>query len=330
MLTLYNSMDYLQKAGRVLEIEIFELKRLQDRLDENFSRAVEVIKEAVDARGKVVVVGVGKSGHIGAKIAATLTSTGSPAVVLDASNALHGDLGVIADGDVVLALSASGETEELLQILPAIARFQVRIIAMCSDPKSTLAQNAHLFLDANIEQEACPLNLAPTSSTTVMLALGDALAMVLLEARGFNKEHFAKFHPRGMIGRSMLTRVHQIMRPRQAMAVVSTNASVREVLNAMTSVRAGAAVVIGEDEELLGIFTHGDFVRHFQSDPRIGERLVADLMTLNPVTVHRDKLAVEVLNLLEHHRIDDLVVIDDNNVPVGIVDSQDLTRLKLL
>lgn len=323
-------MDYLEKARRVLDIEIFELKRLRERLAENFSSAVELIKESVDGRGKVVVVGVGKSGHIGAKIAATLTSTGSPAVVLDSSNALHGDLGMIADGDVVLALSASGETEELLRILPAIARFQVKIIAMCSDLNSTLAQNAHLFLDVNIEQEACPLNLAPTSSTTVMLALGDALAMVLLEARGFNKEDFAKFHPGGMIGRSMLTRVHQIMRPRQAMAVVSTNASVRDVLKAMTSVRAGAAVVIGENEELLGIFTHGDFVRHFQSDPRIGERLVADLMTLNPVTVHKDKLAVEVLNLLERHRIDDLVVIDDDNVPVGVVDSQDLTRLKLL
>ena len=330
LLTLYTSMDYLEKAGRVLDIEIFELKRLRERLDENFSRAVELIKEAVDGRGKVVVVGVGKSGHIGAKIAATLTSSGSPAVVLNSSNALHGDLGMIADGDVVLALSASGETEELLRILPAIARFQVKIIAMCGDSKSVLAQNAHLFLDVNIEQEACPLNLAPTSSTTVMLALGDALAMVLLEARGFNKEDFAKFHPGGMIGRSMLTRVHQIMRPREAMAVVSTNASVRDVLKAMTSVRAGAAVVIGEDEELLGIFTHGDFVRHFQSDPRIGERLVADLMTLNPVTVHKDKLAVEVLNLLERHRIDDLVVIDYGNVPVGIVDSQDLTRLKLL
>ena len=323
-------MDYLEKARRVLDIEIFELNRLRKRLGEDFSRAVELIRETLAARGKVVVVGVGKSGHVGSKIAATLTSTGSPAVVLDSSNALHGDLGMIADGDVVLALSASGETEELLRILPAIARFQVRIIAMCSDPKSTLAQNAHLFLDVNIEQEACPLNLAPTSSTTVMLALGDALAMVLLEARGFNKEGFAKLHPGGMIGRSMLTRVYQIMRPRQAMAVVSTNASVRDVLRAMTSVRAGAAVVIGEDEELLGIFTHGDFVRHFQSDPRIAERLVADLMTLNPVTVHKDKLAVEVLNLLERHRIDDLVVIDDDNVPVGIVDSQDLTRLKLL
>src|SRR5436309_12499481 len=323
-------MDSLEKSARVLDLEIFELQRLRKRLDENFSRAVELIKESVDARGKVVVVGVGKSGHIGAKIASTLTSTGSPAVVLDSSNALHGDLGMIADGDVVLALSASGETEEMLRILPAITRFQVRIITMCGDPKSTLAQNAHLFLDVNIEQEACALNLAPTSSTTVMLALGDVVAMVRLEARGFNKEDFAKFHPAGLIGRSLLMRVHQIMRPRESMAIVSTNTTIREVLKAMTGVRAGAAVIAGEDRQLLGVFTHGEFVWNFQADSKIGERLVADLMTLNPVTVHKDKLAVEVLNLLERHRIDDLVVVDDNSVPVGIVDSQDLTRLKLL
>src|ERR1700676_3215787 len=323
-------MDYLEKAKRVLDVEIFELKRLHDRLGESFSRAVDLIKQTVDARGKIVVLGVGKSGHIGSKIASTLTSTGSPAVVLDSLNALHGDLGMVADGDIVLAFSASGETEELLRILPAIARFQVKIIAICGDPESTLAKNAHVFLDVNIEQEACPLNLAPTSSTTVMLALGDALAMVLLEARGFDKEDFAKFHPAGMIGRSLLMRVHQVMRPREAMAIVSTDTPVREVLKAMTGGGAGAPVVVGKDRQLLGIFTHGDFARHFQSDSKIGERLVADLMTLNPVTVHKDKLAVEVLNLLEQHRIDDLVVIDDDKVPVGIVDSQDLTRLKLL
>src|SRR5436305_5380505 len=323
-------MDYLEKAKRVLDIEIVELQRLRRRLGDDFSRAVGLIKDAIEARGKVVVLGVGKSGHIGGKIAATLTSTGSPAVVLDSLNALHGDLGMVADGDVVLALSASGETEELLRILPALARFQVRIIAMCGDAKSTLAQNCEVLLDVNIEQEACPLNLAPTSSTTVMLALGDALAMVLLEARGFEKEDFARFHPGGMIGRSLLMRVHQIMRPREALAIVSTDAPIRDVLKAMASVRAGAAVVTDQDQQLLGIFTHGDFVRHFQSDSRIGERLVADRMTLNPVTVHKDKLSVEVLNLLERHRIDDLVVIDDNNVPVGIVDSQDLKRLKLL
>jgi arabinose-5-phosphate isomerase len=323
-------MDYLEKAKRVLDVEIFELKRLRDRLGDSFGRAVELIKDSVNARGKVVVLGVGKSGNIGAKIAATLTSTGSPAVLLDSLNALHGDLGMVADGDVILALSASGETEELLRILPAIARFQVKIIAVCGDADSTLAKNAHVFLDVNIEQEACPLNLAPTSSTTVMLALGDAIAMVLLEARGFNKEDFAKFHPAGMVGRSLLMRVHQVMRPRDAMAIVSTDTPIREVLKAMTAVRAGAAVVAGQDRQLAGIFTHGDFARYFQTDPKIGERLVADLMTLNPVTVHKDKLAVEVLNLLERHRIDDLVVVDDEKVPVGIVDSQDLTRLKLL
>jgi arabinose-5-phosphate isomerase len=237
---------------------------------------------------------------------------------------------MVSDGDVVLALSSSGETEELLRILPAIARLEVKIIAMCGDAGSTLAQNCDVLLDVNIEQEACPLNLAPTSSTTVMLALGDALAMVLLEARGFQKEDFARFHPAGMIGRSLLLRVHQVMRPREALALVPAEMPIRSVLEKMTAVRAGAAVVAGEDGHLLGIFTHGDFVRHFQNDAKVGERLVADLMTLHPVTVHRDKLAVEVLNLLERHRIDDLVVVDDNDVPVGIVDSQDLTRLKLL
>jgi arabinose-5-phosphate isomerase len=323
-------MDYLEKAGRVLDLEISELQRLRQRLNEQFVRAVELIKETVEARGKVIVLGVGKSGHIGQKIAATLTSTGAPAVVLDSLNALHGDLGVVADGDLVLALSYSGETEEMLRVLPAISRFQVGIIAMCSDAQSTLAKNCDVFLDVNVEQEACPLNLAPTSSTTVMLALGDAIAMVLLEARGFQKEDFAKFHPGGALGRGLLIRVHQIMRPRSALALVRPNADIRSVLEAMTAVRAGAAVVAGEDEQLLGIFTHGDFVRHFQTDSRVGERLVADLMTLHPVVIHQDKLAVEVLNLLERHRIDDLVVVDDRGVPVGMVDSQDLTKLKLL
>jgi arabinose-5-phosphate isomerase len=198
-----------------------------------------LIKKTVEGRGKVIVLGVGKSGHVGAKIAATLTSTGSPAVVLDSLNALHGDLGVVADGDIILALSYSGETEELLRILPAITRFQVDVIAMCGAANSTLAQNCDVLLDVNVEQEACPLNLAPTSSTTVMLVLGDALAMVLLEARGFQKEDFAKFHPAGMIGRSLLLRVHQIMRPRSALALVRPTANIRAVLEAMTQSAPG-------------------------------------------------------------------------------------------
>src|ERR1700751_1436862 len=323
-------MDYLEKAGRVLDVEIFELKRLRDRLDENFSRPVELIKETVDARGKAVVLGVGKSGHIGAKIAATLTSTGSPAVVLDSSNALHGDLGMIADGDVVLALSASGETEELLRILPAVSRFQVRIIAMCGDPKSTLAQNAHLFLDVNVEQEACPLNLAPTSSTTVMLALGDALAMVLLEARGFQKEDFAKFHPGGTLGRALLQRVTDVMRARDRMPTVAPDTEVLAVLHAMNQCRAGVAVVVDQSGALSGIFTHGDFVRAFEDRPAMVQEAVGTYMVKHPITIRADRLAVEVLTILDQHRIDDLIVIDESNRPVGIIDSQDLTKVKLL
>lgn len=323
-------MDYLEKARRVIALELAELQRLQERLDGAFTDAVEAIRSCVENRGKIVVVGVGKSGHIGEKIAATLTSTGSPAVVLNSLNALHGDLGVVADGDVVLALSSSGETDELVNILPALSRFDVRIIAMTGNPKSFLAQNSHIHLDVNVEQEACPLNLAPTSSTTVMLVLGDALAMVLLEARGFQKEDFARFHPGGRLGRTLLLKVGQIMRGAEQMAVVRPAAAVREVLQEMSKRKAGAAVVVGDDGRLLGIFTHGDFARHFQANPNLGGSAVEQFITRHPITIRSDRLAAEVLHVLEQHRIDDLVVVDANDVPVGVVDSQDLARFKLI
>ncbi len=323
-------MDYLEKARRVIALELAEVQRLLGRLDGAFVEAVETIRKCVESRGKVVVVGVGKSGHIGEKIAATLTSTGAPAVVLNSLNALHGDLGVVADGDVVLALSSSGETDELVNILPALSRFDVRIIALTGNPKSFLAQNCHIHLDVNVEQEACPLNLAPTSSTTVMLVLGDALAMVLLEARGFKKEDFARFHPGGRLGRTLLLKVHQIMRGAEQMAAVSPGIVVREALLKMAAVRAGTAVVVDEGGALLGIFTHGDFGRHFQKHQDLLERLVGDFMTRRPITIRADKLAVEVLHLIEQHRIDDLVVVDEANRPIGVVDSQDLARFKLI
>ncbi|MHA3773324.1 KpsF/GutQ family sugar-phosphate isomerase [Verrucomicrobiota bacterium sgz303538] len=323
-------IDFLEKARRVIAIELAEVQRLQSRLDGRFLEAVETIRACVENRGKVVVCGVGKSGHIGEKIAATLTSTGSPAVVLNSTNALHGDLGVVADGDVVLALSASGETEELLNILPALARFDVRIIAMTGNLRSSLAQASHLVLDVGVEQEACPLNLAPTSSTTVMLVLGDALAMVLLEARGFTKEDFARFHPGGRLGRTLLLKVRQIMRGTDQMALVRPEMLVREVLQEMTRRRAGAAVAVGADERLAGIFTHGDFARHFPSHPGIGEVPVEQFLTRKPITVGAERLAVEVLHLVEKYRIDDLVVVDEEGRPVGIVDSQDLARLRLV
>ena len=323
-------MDYLERARRVFEIELAEASATAARLDSQFIIAVDLIRDALERRNKVVVLGVGKSGTIGEKIAATLTSTGSTAVVLNSLNALHGDLGIVADGDVVLALSYSGETQELLSVLPAVVRFGLPIIALTGDKNSTLAKAASAVLDVCVSQEACPLNLAPTSSTTSMLILGDALAMVLLESRGFRKEDFAKYHPGGSLGRSLLLRVSQIMRKIDELALISPAAPVVEAIQSMTKHRTGAAVVVNTDETLAGIFTHGDFARHFPGNPGIGSLPVGDFMSRNPITITGDRLAAEVLQVLEHHRIDDLVVLDEKRRPVGIVDSQDLSRLKIL
>lgn len=323
-------MNSLERARRVLSIEIDELQNLSRRLDGDFTRAVKLLRETIERRGKIVVLGVGKSGHVGEKIAATLTSTGAPAVVLNSLNALHGDLGVISDGDVILTLSYSGETEELLRVLPALARFDVRKIAFTGSATSSLAKASDIVLDVSVTQEACPHNLAPTSSTTVMLALGDALAMVLLEERGFSREDFARFHPAGQLGRTLLLRVSDIMRSGNEAAIVRKVDPVIEVLKVLTAKRAGAALVVDERGALEGIFTHGDFARRFPADPQIGTRSVGEVMTANPITIHADKLAAEVLMVLEHHRIDDLVVTDAEGKPLGVVDSQDLSRLKLL
>jgi arabinose-5-phosphate isomerase len=323
-------MDYIQKGRRVLQIEISELERLADRLDDRFERAVHLLLETVQAGRKIIVIGVGKSGQIGEKIAATLTSTGSPAFVLSPVNALHGDLGIVADGDVVIAISYSGETAELLNILPALKRFDVRMICMTGDSGSTLAKHSEIILDCSVAKEACPLNLAPTSSTTVALALGDALAMVLLEVRGFAEEDFLKIHPGGRLGRYLLQRVRDIMRGEARMAVVSPQTPVLEVLHSMNEHRAGVAVVTDSLGRLAGIFTHGDFVRAFEKKPEMVSDPVERHMVRHPITVQDHKLAVEVLNILDQHRIDDLIVVNQNNEPVGIVDSQDLTKLKLL
>ena len=323
-------MDYLERARRVFDIELQETAAVWSRLGEDFAKAVELIKTAVENRGKVVVLGVGKSGHIGEKIAATLTSTGSPAVVLNSLNALHGDLGVVADGDVVLALSYSGETEELLAVLPAFVRMGLPILAITGDTNSTLAMTSAAVLDVQVSQEACPLNLAPTSSSTAMLVLGDALAMTLLEARGFQKEDFARFHPGGSLGRGLLLRVHQIMRPVDELAILSADDTVLDAVRGMTAKRAGAAVIVSGEGKLAGIFTHGDFSRHFPGNPDIGPKKVGEFMTRNPIAIPGDKLAAEVLQILQQHRIDDLVVVNADNEPIGIVDSQDLTRLKIL
>jgi arabinose-5-phosphate isomerase len=323
-------MDFLTQARKVVEIELAEVRAVAERLNAEFQKAVELVKSAVENRGKVVVVGVGKSGHIGEKIAATLTSTGSPAVVLNSLNALHGDLGVVSDGDVLLALSYSGETDELINILPALARFDIKKIAITGAVHSTLAKACDVVLDVRVRQEACPLNLAPTSSTTAMLVMGDALAMVLLEARGFDEEDFARFHPAGRLGRALLLKVHQIMRGDDQLAKVLPDTPIVEVIKNMTARRAGAAVVVNAAGILQGIFTHGDFARYFPQTPDIGSCPVGDFMTRQPITISADKLAAEVLRILQKHRIDDIVVVDHAERPIGIVDSQDLSRLKIL
>ncbi len=323
-------MDYLAKARFVIETEMAALRRMSELLDDRLAEAVRILHHTLDHRGKIVVVGVGKSGNIGHKIAATLNSTGSTAVVLDSQNALHGDLGLLSDGDAVLILSYSGETRELLDLLPFIKRFDVKIIALTGKPGSTLSRLSEVTLDTSVEREACPLNLAPTSSSTAMLVMGDALAMVLLEARGFSEEDFARFHPGGSLGRALLTRVADIMRSDRDLPIVADDADVFAALDAMNRVRAGACLILDPTGGLAGIFTHGDFARGFRLDPLLGGKPVATLMTRRPVTVRADALAVEVLRTLGQNRIDDIIVVDAQDKPVGLIDTQDLARLKIV
>lgn len=323
-------MDHLARARAVIEMEMDGLRRMAERLDGNFVTAVSVLHRTLDQKGKIVVVGVGKSGNIGHKIAATLNSTGATAVVLNSQNALHGDLGLISDGDAVLALSYSGETRELLDLLPFIKRFEVSLIALTGKPDSTLSRFSEVTLDTSVEREACPLNLAPTTSSTAMLAMGDALAMVLLEDRGFTDKDFARYHPGGSLGRALLTRVSEIMRADAALPTVPEGATVSEALHAMTTARAGACLIVRPDRRMAGIFTHGDFARAFQLDALLGDKPVADLMTRNPITVRADSLAVEAIKSIGKNRVDDVVVVDADGLPVGLIDTQDLARLKLV
>jgi arabinose-5-phosphate isomerase len=323
-------MDYLERARTVIELEMAEVEQLRQRIDHSFARAVEAMRRAVDTGRKIIVCGVGKSGNIAHKIAATLTSTGAPAVVLDTQDALHGDLGLVNDGDVIMAMSSSGETEEMLALLPHLKRLPITLIAMTGAADSMLARNADIVLDVRVEREACPLNLAPTSSSTVMLVLGDALAMVLLEARGFQVADFARLHPGGSLGRALLTKVSDIMRRDERLPLVSGDATVMDAVRTMTRCRSGCVVVTGPAGELAGIFTQGDFTRAYESQPDIALTPVSRFMIRQPVTIDSDRLAAEVLNVLERHAVDEIVVLDESRIPVGIVDTQDLSRLRIL
>jgi len=323
-------MDYIKRARTVFDIEIDALRQTRARLDENFAEAVELIVAALRSRNKVIVTGVGKSGNLGHKIAATFTSTGTTSVVLDAVNALHGDLGIVSDGDVVLALSYSGETEELLRILPALKRFDVPIIAVTGYPKSRIARHSDIVLNVYVKKEACPFNLAPTSSTTAMLTLGDALAMCVLDARGFKKSDYAKLHPAGAIGSTMLVQIKDIMRTGDRNAVIQEHATVKDALLAMTKAKSGTISVVDNKGRVAGVFTDGDFRRHIARDTAVLQAQIKTVATRSPITIRHDALAVEALKIFQQRQIDDLIVVDDNRRPVGIVDSQDLPKFKIM
>ena len=323
-------VTYIAHARKVFDIELAALKAVRAQLDPAFDAAVETLVETLKRRGKIVIVGIGKSGNVGSKIAATLTSTGSTAVVLNSVDALHGDLGIINDGDVVLALSYSGESEELINLLPALKRFSVTIIAFTGNVKSTLAKHSDVSINVKVPKEACPFNLAPTSSTTAMLVMGDALAMTVLEARGFTQKDFAKHHPSGAIGRAMLSKVGDIMRSGQRNAIAQENLTVKEALFVMTQARSGSLAVVDARGKLAGVFTDGDFRRHMAADENLLSQPLKKVMTRNPICIREDALAAEALKIFNERNIDDLIVVNARREPVGLVDSQDLPKLKIM
>jgi arabinose-5-phosphate isomerase len=324
------AMSHLAQARKVFDIELAALKAVRAQLDSTFDRAVEVIVETVTRRGKIVVVGIGKSGNVGQKIAATLTSTGSTSVVLNSVDALHGDLGIVNDGDLILALSYSGESEELLNLLPALKRFSVKIISLTGNLKSSLARHSDVSLNVKVPKEACPFNLAPTSSTTVMLVMGDALAMATLQARGFKQSDFARYHPSGAIGRAMLLHVGDIMRTGDRNAVASEKLMVKEALLVMTRAKSGSLAVVNARGKLAGVFTDGDFRRQIAADENLLAQPLKKVMTRNPICIRDEALAVEAVKIFNERNIDDLIVVNARREPVGLVDSQDLPKLKIM
>ncbi|MGC8830747.1 MAG: KpsF/GutQ family sugar-phosphate isomerase [Verrucomicrobiia bacterium] len=323
-------MNHISNARKVFDIEIQALKSVKTRLDNSFEQAVDLFLDCVRNRGKIVVTGVGKSGLIGRKIAATLASTGATSVVLDAVDALHGDIGIICDGDVVLVLSYSGETEEIKSLLPVLKRFKVKLVSMTGSNKSTLAKYSDVVMNVKIQREACPFNLVPTSSTTVMLVLGDALAIALLKARGLKKEDYARFHPAGAIGKTLLLKASDIMRTGERNPVASCDITVKEGLLIMTGAKAGCLSLVNSKGKLVGVFTDGDFRRHIAQDETVLAKKLKEVMTPNPICIRDDALAAEAVKIFNEKNIDDLIVVNSKREPVGIIDSQDLPKLKLM
>ncbi|WP_277372836.1 KpsF/GutQ family sugar-phosphate isomerase [Pseudomonas sp. AA-38] len=315
--------DLIETARRTIRMEIEAVQDLLPRLDTSFVKACEMI---LDCKGRVVVVGMGKSGHIGNKIAATLASTGTAAFFVHPAEASHGDMGMITKDDIVLALSNSGTTAEIVTLLPLIKRLGIRLISMTGNPESPLAKAAEANLDARVAQEACPLNLAPTSSTTASLVLGDALAIALLEARGFTAEDFAFSHPGGALGRRLLLKVENVMHAGDTLPQVQRGTSLRDALLEMTQKGLGMTAVLERDGRLAGIFTDGDLRRALDKGIDVRQALIDEVMTPHGKTVHGEMLAAEALKIMEDNKISALVVVDAEDRPVGAFNLGDLLR----
>ncbi|MBG88150.1 MAG: KpsF/GutQ family sugar-phosphate isomerase [Verrucomicrobiales bacterium] len=323
-------MSHRSCAQRIFEIELDALEAVRKRIDKTFDQAVNTITRSLNKRGKIIVIGIGKSGNVGHKIAATLTSTGSTAVILNTTDALHGDIGIIDDGDIILALSYSGESEELINLLPVFKRFKVKTIAITGQPDSTLARHSDVILDISVPKEACPFNLAPTASTTATLVMGDALAMAILEARGFTEKDFARYHPAGAIGKALLVRVRDIMRTGGRNPVASQNLTVKSGLMVMTKARSGSVSIVNKKGRLVGIFTDGDLRRLIADDTDTLQLPLKKVMIRNPMHIEQTALAAEALRIFDQQHIDDLIVVNSRQEPVGLLDSQDLPKLKLM
>ena len=325
--SLVDDARLLQLAHDTLEIEANALLGLRQKLSSSF---VQAVRAMLKVRGRVVIMGMGKSGHVGRKIAATLASTGTPAMFVHPAEASHGDLGMVKDIDLVLAISNSGESDELAAILPVLKRQGVPLVAMTGGAQSTLAKHADIVLDSSVDKEACPLNLAPTASTTAQMALGDALAVALLDARGFKAEDFARSHPGGSLGRRLLTHVADVMRQDDAVPRVLPSASFSALMREMSDKGLGASAVVNEQGRVMGIFTDGDLRRLIEKGVDMRSLTAEQVMNANPRTVRVDALAAEAAELMEIHRITSLLVVDAQGVLCGAINSNDLMRAKVI
>jgi arabinose-5-phosphate isomerase len=323
----FDAQRALRLAHDTFDIEAAAVQGLKRRTGDTFARAVQAI---LAVRGRVVVTGMGKSGHIGRKIAATLASTGTPAMFVHPAEASHGDLGMIKSIDLVLAISNGGESDELTAILPVLKRQGVPLVAMTGNPTSTLARHADILLDCGVEKEACPLNLAPTASTTAQVALGDALAVALLDARGFRPEDFARSHPGGALGRKLLTHLADVMRTGEAVPRVGPDAPFTELMREISRAGLGASAIVDAQDRVLGIFTDGDLRRLIEKGADLRGLCARDVMHPNPRTISRDVLAVEAADLMEAHRITSVLVVDADARLCGAVNSNDLMRAKVI